>query len=250
MDVIAVTSIPKSTKARTFKDDRKDAESLLEAVTSPKSKCRSVYIPSEGAEAARELVRAYLDAMTAARRAKQQLSSMLLRHGYVWNERTRTGRLKGAWTRDHLAWIRSIELPEKVGNETLSRYLEYVVDDMERVKVIKSSCVELAESPKYKPYIDALTRLKGVETMVALAFVATVEDFSRFRRGRSVTSYFGLTPGRHDSGDKTGRAARMSKAGDTTVRRLVIEGLSAISTFTTSRKPERKGHEVSGAVEA
>ena len=40
-DMIAVSSIPKSADDRAPKDDRRDARSLLEAVTSPTSRCRA-----------------------------------------------------------------------------------------------------------------------------------------------------------------------------------------------------------------
>lgn len=42
----------------------------------------------------------------------------------------------------------------------------------------------------------------------------------------------------------------MSKAGDATVRRAIIEGISSISCFTARKKAVREGHEVSAAVEA
>lgn len=72
--------------------------------------------------------------------------------------------------------------------------------------------------------------------MCALAFVATVDDFSRFRNGRSVRSYFGLVPSRHDSGERTGRNGGITKAGDATVRRAVVEGLSSLANHRDARK--------------
>ena len=90
-DVIAVSSIPRSASDRAFKDDRRDARALLEAVVAPSSRCRAVYVPSEEAEAARDMVRAHQDASAATRRLKKQLSAMLLRHGHVWDERTASG---------------------------------------------------------------------------------------------------------------------------------------------------------------
>lgn len=88
-DVIAVSTIPRSSGDKWLKDDRKDAHRLLDSVVSPNSKCKSVVLPSESAEAARDLVRSYCDMVLATKRLKMQFSSMLLRHGIVWNERTR-----------------------------------------------------------------------------------------------------------------------------------------------------------------
>lgn len=93
-DIIAVTSIPRSTEDRRPEDDRRDAQSLLEAVTAPSRECKAVYIPSEESEAKRDLCRAYYDMVLATKRLKTQFSAMLLRHGFVWNERTPRGNLR------------------------------------------------------------------------------------------------------------------------------------------------------------
>jgi len=249
-DIMAVTSIPRSTEDKRLKDDRRDAQSLLEAVTAPSSKCKTVYIPSEESEAARDLCRAYYDMALASKRLKMQFSAMLLRHGHVWNERTPKGNLRPTWTRDYVKWAKSIRLPAGAENQTLKFYLKAVLDGLDRCGELKSACLELAEGDRFKPYVDALSRLKGVDRMGALTYVATMDDFSRFRNGRSVSKYFGLTPTRHDSGEKTGRNGGISKAGDTTVRKAVVEGLASLPNFTKAQKWLPKGCEVSADVEA
>jgi hypothetical protein len=47
-----------------------------------------------------------------------------------------------------------------------------------------------------------LTSVPGVGPVTALAFVATVEDPQRFKQGRSIGSYVGLTPRRYQSGER------------------------------------------------
>ena len=249
-DIIAVTTIPRSTEARRLKDDRKDAQSLLEAVMAPGSKCRTVYVPSGESEAARDLCRAYYDMVLATKRLKMQFSAMLLRHGFVWNERTPKGNLRPTWTRDYIKWAKAIRLPEDAENQTLKFYLKAVLDGLDRCKELKAACLELAGGRRFKSYVDALSRLKGVDRMTALTYVATMDDFSRFRNGRSVSKYFGLTPTRHDSGEKVGRNGGITKAGDTTVRKAVVEGLASLPNFNKAQKWLPKGCEVSAAVEA
>jgi len=249
-DIIAVTSIPRSTEDKRLKDDRRDAQSLLEAVTAPSSKCKAVHIPSEESEAARDLCRAYYDMVLATKRLKMQFSAMLLRHGFVWNERTPKGNLRLTWTKEYIKWARSIRLPADAESQTLKFYLKGVLDGLDRCNEIRRKCLELSENERSEPYVDALTRLKGVDRMGALTFVATMDDFSRFKNGRSVSKYFGLTPTRHDSGEKTGRNGRISKAGDTTVRKAVVEGLASLPNYNKAQKWLPKGCEVSAAVEA
>lgn len=248
-DVIAVTSIARSSKDRQLKDDRHDAQSLLDAVTAPSSGCRAVWVPSEEAEAARDLVRAYYDLVLASKRLKLQTSALLLRHGLVWNERNSRGNLKPTWTKAYVDWAKSAKLPQAADQATLKMYLECTQASLARCREAAGEIRGVCASPRFKPYVDALTRLMGVDEVTALAFASSVDDFSRFRNGRSVSKYFGLTPTRSDSGERTGRNGRITKAGDSTVRRAVIEGLASIPNWKNEKKHLRKGHEVSAAVE-
>ena len=249
-DIITVSSIPRNTKSKVFKDDRGDASALLSAVIAPKSQCRVVYIPAVECEAARDMVRAYHDMVSILKSLKMRFSAMLLRHGIVWNERSEAGNLRSTWSRAYIAWARKLSLGDPLEDETLKLYLTEVLDGIEKCTRLKVRCSELANTERFKPYVDALTRLKGVDELTALAYVSMMGDFARFRNGRSVSAYFGLIPGRHDSGEKRGNNSSMTKAGDTTVRRAVIEGLAGLPHFGGAHKWQRKGHEVSNDIEA
>ena len=72
--------------------------------------------------------------------------------------------------------------------------------------------------------------------MGALTYVATMDDFSRFRNGRSVSKRFGPAPTRHDSGEKAGRNGKITQAGDTTVRKAVVEGLASLPNHDKAQK--------------
>lgn len=248
--VIAVSSIPRSARDRAFKDDRNDAASLLDALAAPETRCRVVWLPSEGQEAAKDLVRALDDAVDACRRSKQRLSSFLLRHGHVWDERTRSGALRATWTRAYVEWARRAALADPTEERVRDAYLAHALEDVERCKRLRRDVSELAQSPEFKPVVDAMTRLKGVDDAVALAFAATVGDFERFGSGRRVAAYFGLTSGRADSGPKVSSGRRISKSGDAAVRWAVVEGLTSIANYAATPKAARRGREVSEAIEA
>jgi transposase len=72
----------------------------------------------------------------------------------------------------------------------------------------------------------------SIAPVTALAFAATVDDPTRFRRSRSVGAYIGLTPRRHASGeiDWTGR---ISKCGDAIVRSYLFEAAGVLLTRVT-----------------
>jgi len=73
---------------------------------------------------------------------------------------------------------------------------------------------------------DMARRLKtmpGVGPMTALAIAAFAPDMTSFRRGRDFSAWLGLMPRQHSSGGKE-RLRRVSKAGQTDIRRLLIIG--------------------------
>ncbi|MCW3784112.1 IS110 family transposase [Defluviimonas salinarum] len=68
-----------------------------------------------------------------------------------------------------------------------------------------------------------LQTMPGVGPMVALAITAFVADIKSFRRGRDFAAWLGLVPRQHSSGGKV-RLGRISKAGQSDIRRLLIIG--------------------------
>lgn len=68
-----------------------------------------------------------------------------------------------------------------------------------------------------------LQTMPGVGPMTALAITAFVADIESFGRGRDFAAWLGLVPRQHSSGGKV-RLGRISKAGQSDIRRLLIIG--------------------------
>jgi transposase len=80
---------------------------------------------------------------------------------------------------------------------------------------------------------DARARLlmsaPGVGAIVALTFVAAVDDPGRFKSSKGVGAHFGLTPRKYQSGE-TDVTGRISKIGDASVRSALYEAAHVILT--------------------
>jgi transposase len=76
---------------------------------------------------------------------------------------------------------------------------------------------------EHYPEVERLKQVKGVGTLIALTFVLTVDDPSRFQRSRDVGCYMGLRPGRRNSG-KNEPQLHISKEGDRYMRSLLVQG--------------------------
>lgn len=249
-EVIAVSSIPRSTEDKALKDDRRDARRLLSEIAKPDGKAKAVYVPSTRIESLRDLTRARHDAVKASKRSKQLVAALLTRYGYIWDERTPTGRPRKAWGAGYIEWARRAEFEQPVTRATLDRYLQDALDDAQNVKALTKACADEAAASDVKPYVDALRRLLCVDTVLALTFVASMGDFERFGRGRAVSAYYGLTPKRCDSGEKRGRNGGITKAGDSLCRTTLLEGVCGIGAAGRNVKRLDPGQQVSAAIEA
>jgi len=72
-----------------------------------------------------------------------------------------------------------------------------------------------------------LAMIPGVGPITASAIGAAVPDATLFRSGRQFAAWLGLTPRAHSSGGKE-RLAGISKQGDGYIRRLLVNGATAV----------------------
>ena len=84
------------------------------------------------------------------------------------------------------------------------------------------------------PVMRLLMTAPGVGAVTASAFVATLDDITRFRSAHAVEAYLGLVPGERSSGEKR-RLGRITKAGNPRVRWLLVE---AAWCLVRSKAPE------------
>jgi len=74
-----------------------------------------------------------------------------------------------------------------------------------------------------------LMTVPGVGAVVALTFVAAVDDPTRFRRSKDVGAHFGLTPKRYQSGE-TDVVGGITRVGDASVRVALYEAANVLLT--------------------
>jgi transposase len=77
--------------------------------------------------------------------------------------------------------------------------------------------------------VRRLMSAPGVGAIVALTFVAAIDDPARFQSSKAVGAHFGLTPKKYQSGE-TDVTGRISKIGDAGVRTMLYEAANVILT--------------------
>lgn len=138
-------------------------------------------------------------------------------------------------------------MPEAADADVLEYYIDRVERAAEEKAALEAKVGELALQARWKPSVDALRCMKGVETVTALALACEVDGFSRFGSASRFASWLGLVPSESSSGERRCRGG-ITKAGNGHLRRLLVEAAWHYVNASRDMKPLRRGQEVAPAV--
>jgi transposase len=214
-EVIAPTLVPMKAGDR-VKTDRRDAERLARSYRS--GDLTPVWVPNEGSEALRDLVRAREAAKQDQLRARHRLSKFLLRTG----QRPAAG--VKAWTQAYLTWVKQIHFTQAARESTLQDYVHEVEHMAERVKRLEQAIADAVQvaSPQMQEVVRGLQALRGIAQISAVTLVAELGELSRFESARQLMGYSGAVPSEDSSGQRTRRGG-ITKTGNAHLRRIAIE---------------------------
>jgi len=210
--VIAPSLIPHAPGNR-IKTDRRDARRLAEMLRA--GLLIEVHPPSEEEEAVRDLCRCREDLKQDLARCRQRIGKFLLRKGLRYGAGS-------SWTQRHRRWLWNLELEHRAARTALEEYL-VGMDQLEvRLRELDASIADIANSEAYREQVGWLRCFRGIDTLSAMIILAELHDFRRFASARQLMSYLGLVPSERSSGETTRRGG-ITKAGNSHVRRLLIE---------------------------
>ena len=153
-----------------------------------------VYIPSETDDSVKEYLRMRDDHKLALKKVKQQIIAFCLRHGHHY--------IGTKWTHKHISWLKKIELPA-LYRETVDEYLATYDEQTAKIERFDKRIEEISDQKEYQKKVKELGCLLGIKTHTALSLIVETGDFDRFAKG-------------------------LSKAGNSHLRRLLIESARGI----------------------
>lgn len=232
--VVAPSRIPQQPGER-IKTNRRDARKLARLDRS--GDLEAIYVPSEEDEAMRDLSRARAATVEATTRVKQQLKSLLLRHGIKYPGKGES------WSSDYRKWLGGLQLTHEAQNYVLAEGLVALAEAEARVSRLTERIKELLPGWRMQPVVAALQALRGVALVTAVEMVAEVGDLTRFSNPREVMGYLGLVPMENSTGDKR-RQGSITKSGNGHARRSLVESAWAYARpprLTRALKQRQRG---------
>ncbi|MDQ3743305.1 MAG: IS110 family transposase [Acidobacteriota bacterium] len=208
-----------ATRSKKVKTDKRDARTLCEA-------CRlGAYRPAHRASDKQRDVRAHLAVRETLVRTRAKYISLI---GAL-------ARREGC----HIKSGASHGFAARVGEAGLPAHVLEQVEPLLAMlgslnELIKRADEKVAEIVRDDEVVRRLTTVPGVGPVTATTYAATLDGAARFRDAKQVRSYLGLVPREHSSGEKQHRG-RISKAGNSRARALLVEAAWALLRWKTEK---------------
>jgi len=212
-DVIAPSLIPAKPGDR-FKTDDRDALKLAElnragllTVVSP---------PTPEQEAIRDLCRCREDARADLHRCRHRLVKFLVRRGFVFNTSQRL------WSVAHRRWLEQLSFDNETDRVVVAEYKLAIEQTERRLRALDGELEKAAQLPLYREHVAWLRCFRGIDTTVAIIFLAELHGIDRFESPRALAAYLGLVPTVYASGDGV-RRGKITKTGNGHIRRALVQ---------------------------
>jgi transposase len=222
--VLAPTKMEKSVEQKKNKNDDRDADDVLEKLRGhvlAGNRLPKVWIPNSETRDDREVPRARLALSERQTQVKAQIQMLLKRHGLEKPSDLGTTRSKA-----YRQWLQSLSERESVGwgtRNSLASLLRQLKDIEEEMENLDKLVQCLSQQPRNKPVVEALMKEKGVGLLTALVYRTEIGQASRFRRGRHVGKFVGLTPTSHESGQQGDRKGHITRQGPPRLRKMICQ---------------------------
>jgi len=223
--VLAPTKIARSPHHRRNKCDAKDAQRLLDILRAhvlAGGELPSVWVPDLETRDAREVVRGRLATADKLTATKNEIQSLLKRHGIERPAATGKG-----WTKAYWRWLDGLAEGGGVlgwGGAVALTSLLAQVRMVEKEQAYFEHHIEvLSRTARYASAVEATTATKGVSVLTAMAVLTELGDLGRFTNRRQVAAYVGLVPSKDESGECDDRKGHITRQGPSRVRRVLSQ---------------------------
>ncbi len=224
--VLAPTKMPKSEEDRKRKNDKWDAQKILEQLRAhllAGNELAKVWIPDLETRDDREVVRMRLAVADKLTSAKTQVRTLLKRNGME-----KPKDVGKAWTVSDRHWVKRLTEPESelakgacVGLASLLRQIAFLEEEIEK---LDNAVNALADTERYKAAAEALVeQLKGVGLLTAMVFLTELGDLRRFKTRKKVGAFIGLVPSSNETGEHNDRKGHITRQGPARVRKVLCQ---------------------------
>jgi transposase len=198
----------RASDARQQKHDKRDARLLVQLLA--EDRFPQIWVPSREQKDLRQLLIHRYKLVRIRAQVKNGLQHLAMNQGVL--------KKRKLWSVAGQKALRELPLASWASRRRAD-LLKMMGELDAKINLLDQAVAEAAEKDEKA---RLLMTQPGVGPITSLAFVLTMGDVSRFRRGKQVASYLGLIPREYSSGGHQ-RLGSISKQGNTFLRMLLVE---------------------------
>jgi transposase len=198
----------RASEVRRQKNDRRDAELILKLLV--EGRFPRIWTPSSEEKDLRQLLIHRYKLVLIRAQVKNELQHLAMNQGVTKRQKL--------WSKTGEKVLRELPLAPWASRRREDLFKVRGMLD-EQIALLDAAVKEAAEKNEKA---RLLMTQPGVGPITSMAFVLTMGDVQRFRRGKHVASYLGLIPREHSSGGHQ-RLHSISKQGNRFLRMLLVE---------------------------
>ena len=205
--VVNPADVPTTTGEKLRKTDAIDSGKLARSLRS--GELKGIYVPDKVSLEIRSLIRLRDSVTKDQTRQKNRIKSHLRYLGIeIPQEYCERGR---CWNKSFVTWLRSVESVCEYGKQTLDQLICQYEDLRKRRLEMIRLLRKLSRTERFSEALGWLLSGPGIGQLTGMAFIAEIDDISRFKNADQLASYIGMIPMCHSSGEHDG-------TGDITLR--------------------------------
>ena len=213
--VINPADVPSNNKEKTTKTDKVDSRKIARGLRN--GDLRGIHVFDEVHEEFRGLVRQRTIFQKDFRRSKQRIKSALDFNGI---DIPADFDLQ-SWSKSFEAWLSSLELSTANGTQMLENLFQNYLFNKDQIRVLAIDIKKYARRHFKEDYF-LLRTIPGIGQLTSVAIISELGDINRFKNLNQLSSYVGIMPLMHNSGDSE-RVGRMTYRANNWVRTMLVE---------------------------
>jgi transposase len=193
--VVNAADVPQTDKGRKFKTDKMDASRLSAALEA--GQLKGIYIPDEGKESHRRMIRLRQQFMKDQRRCQVRIKHFLHQEGVIIPDEFK----KNTWSAKFLGWLNKIKFQDGASSYTLERLVAQFETMRKEITSVTNALRKLIDQEPYLADARLIRSVPGIGHITTATFLLEIADIGRFPTFEHFNSYIGFCPGEHSSGE-------------------------------------------------
>lgn len=224
--IVNPADVPTTDKEKKQKEDARDSRKL--AMTLRSGELKGIFVPSKEFEELRSLIRYRKTLVKDIARGKNRIKANLYFHGIeIPDVHLNDSKY---WSNRFTLWLKSISHSTEYGTMVLQDLIENNLNFRRNLLMVTKAIRKASKDKKYSKQISLLTSIPGIAIITAMTVLSELERLDRFKSFDKLSSYAGLVPTTHSSGEKD-KTGKITPRANVILRNIIIE-----SAWVAARK--------------